>query len=38
MRESRATLRDLEKLLAELKGDPSQLIHRPPTDALEMDP
>ena len=38
LRESRATLRDLEKLLAELKGDPSQLIHRPPTDALEMDP
>ena len=38
LRESRATLRDLEKLLAELKGDPSQMIHRPPTDALEMDP
>jgi len=38
LRESRAALRDLEKLVAELKHDPSQLIHRPPSEALEMDP
>jgi phospholipid/cholesterol/gamma-HCH transport system substrate-binding protein len=38
LRESRAALRDLEKLMAELQDDPSQLIHRPPADALEMDP
>lgn len=38
LRESRATLRDLEKLVAELKDDPSQLVHRPPSDALEMEP
>lgn len=38
LRESREALRDLQKLLAELKDDPSQFIHRPPTDALEMDP
>jgi ABC-type transporter Mla subunit MlaD len=38
LRESRAMLRDLEKLVAELKDDPSQLVHRPPSDALEMEP
>ena len=38
LRESRAALRDLEKLVAELQRDPSQLIHRAPSDALEMDP
>lgn len=38
LRESRETLRDLEKLVTELKDDPSQLIHRPPNDVLEMDP
>jgi hypothetical protein len=38
LNESRNTLRDLEKLVAELKDDPSQLIHRPPNDALEIDP
>ena len=38
MRETRQTLRDLEKLAAELRDHPSQLIHRPPADALEIDP
>jgi len=38
MRETRQTLRDLEKLAADLRDDPSQLIHRPPADALEIDP
>jgi phospholipid/cholesterol/gamma-HCH transport system substrate-binding protein len=38
MRQTRATLRDLEKLVAELQDNPSQLIHRPPTDSLEIDP
>jgi phospholipid/cholesterol/gamma-HCH transport system substrate-binding protein len=38
LRESRTMLRELEKLLTELKDDPSQLIHRSPNDALEMDP
>ena len=38
LRETREALRDLEKLLADLRDDPSQLIHRPPSDALEIDP
>jgi len=38
LKESRDTLRDLEKLVAELQDDPSQLLHRPPSDALEIDP
>ena len=38
MRDTRRTLRDLEKLAAELRDDPSQLIHRPPADSLEIDP
>lgn len=38
MRDTRETLRDLEKLTAELRDDPSQLIHRPPADSLEIDP
>lgn len=38
LRETRRAIRELEKLMAELRSDPSQLIHRPPTDALEIDP
>ena len=38
MRETRQTLRDLEKLAAELRDDPSQLVHRPPADTLDIDP
>lgn len=38
MREMRLSLRELEKLMAELRNDPSQLIHRPATDALEIQP
>jgi len=38
LRQSRLALRDLEKLMAELQDDPSLLIHRPPADALEIDP
>ena len=38
LRQSRLALRDLQKLVAELQDDPSLLIHRPPTDALEIDP
>jgi len=38
MGQTRATLRELEKLVAELQDDPSQLIHRPSTDSLEIDP
>jgi len=38
LRQSRAALRDLEKLVAELQQDPSLLIHRPPADTLEIDP
>ena len=34
----RATLRDLQKLLRQLQEDPSQLILRAPTDALEVNP
>jgi len=34
----RNTLRDLQKLLRTLQEDPSQLIHRPPNDALEVNP
>ena len=34
----RSTLRDVQKLLHQLKEDPSQLIHRPPDDALEVKP
>ena len=36
--ETRSTLRDLEKLLSDLQDDPAQLIHRTPTEALEIDP
>ncbi len=36
--ETRQALRELEKLMSELQDDPSQLIHRPPSDALEIDP
>lgn len=38
LREVRRSLRELEKLMAELRTNPSQLIHRPATDALEIDP
>jgi phospholipid/cholesterol/gamma-HCH transport system substrate-binding protein len=38
MLEARSALRDLEKLMAELKDDPSQLIHRPAVDEVEIDP
>jgi phospholipid/cholesterol/gamma-HCH transport system substrate-binding protein len=38
MRETRQTLRDLEKLAAELRDDPSQLVHRPPAESLDIDP
>ena len=34
----RSTLRDLQKLLQQLRGDPSQLIFRTPDDALEVEP
>jgi ABC-type transporter Mla subunit MlaD len=36
--EMRSALRELQKLLHQLQEDPSQLIHRPPNDALEVDP
>jgi phospholipid/cholesterol/gamma-HCH transport system substrate-binding protein len=32
------TLRELEKLVAELQNDPSQLIYKPREDALEIEP
>ncbi len=35
---ARQALRELEKLVAELKDDPSQLIYRPREDALEIEP
>lgn len=34
----RASLRELQKLLRQLQDDPSQLILRPPNDALEVKP
>lgn len=34
----RSSLRELQKLLRQLQNDPSQLIHRPPNDALEVNP
>jgi len=34
----RSSLRALQKLLRQLQDDPSQLIHRPPNDALEVNP
>lgn len=36
--ELRGSLRELQKLLRQLQDDPSQLIHRPPNDALEVNP
>lgn len=38
MQEARSALRDLQKLMNELKDDPSQLIHRPAIDEVEIDP
>jgi phospholipid/cholesterol/gamma-HCH transport system substrate-binding protein len=35
---ARQALRQLEKLLQEMQDSPSQLIHRVPEDALEIDP
>ena len=35
---ARQTLRELQKLVAELQNDPSQLIYRPREDTLEMEP
>ena len=35
---TRQTLRELQKLVAELQDDPSQLIYRPHEDALEIKP
>jgi phospholipid/cholesterol/gamma-HCH transport system substrate-binding protein len=34
----RNTLREMQKLLNQLQDDPSQLIHRPPDDALDVNP
>ena len=36
--EMRGTLREMQKLLHQLQEDPSQLIHRPPDNALEVNP
>lgn len=36
--ELRSSLRQLQKLLSQLQEDPSQLIHRPLNDALEVNP
>ena len=38
MSETRQALRQMEKLLAELKHDPSQMIHRPPAEGIEIEP
>lgn len=38
LRDTRQAVRDLEKLLEELQDDPSQLVHRPSVDTLEIDP
>jgi hypothetical protein len=38
LQETRQALREVEKLMSELQDDPSQLNHRPPSDALEIDP
>lgn len=35
---ARETLRELEKLVAKLKDDPSQLVYRPRGEALEIEP
>ena len=35
---TRQTMRDLEKLLLTLQEDPSQLIHRPQDESLEIEP
>lgn len=36
--ETRQALRELDKLLTDLRNDPSQLIHRPPSENLEIEP
>lgn len=36
--ETRETLRELEKLLSELRDDPSQVIHRPQSDPVVVQP
>jgi phospholipid/cholesterol/gamma-HCH transport system substrate-binding protein len=38
MNEMRQALRDLEKLVQELRDDPSQLIHRPTANSVEIEP
>jgi len=38
MSETRAALRDLEKLVMELQDDPSQLIYRPADTSVEIEP
>jgi len=38
MNEMRQALRDLEKFLGELRDDPSQLIHRPAMNSVEIEP
>ena len=38
MYDVRGALRELQKLLHQLQEDPSQLIHRSPEDALEVEP
>jgi hypothetical protein len=38
IREANAALRDLEKLVMELKDDPSQLIYRPADASVEIEP
>ena len=38
MQQARAALRELDKLVAELRHDPSQLVHRRPEDTLEVEP
>jgi phospholipid/cholesterol/gamma-HCH transport system substrate-binding protein len=39
MKDARLALREMEKLIAELKDEPSQLIHRPPAaDAIDIEP
>ena len=38
MNETRAALRDLEKLVMELQDDPSQIIYRQADNSVEIDP
>lgn len=38
MQDARQTLREMDKLLRELQRNPSQLIHRPAQETVEIDP